>query len=475
MSRETRFLELPSREQVSLYGSSLREAVAEAPEVLALDAAFAELDYSAWEAEDPGTGAPSYPARVLLGVYIYALSLGLRSSRVIEGMCRLHAGFRFLAFGLVPDHNTLCRFRARSAEQLREAFRETVRVCQRDGLVSLARVAVDGTKLRANRGRRALAKAEAAFAEALEEAALVDDQEGEAQAAAAAAQECALMKTTAGVHPAYNVQVAVEESHQVIVAQEVTTQANDAGQLHPLLEQVQETCGAWPEQGLGDGGYFVQKDVVALEKQGVAIYVPVSAGGLGRMGWDAGVQAYRCPKGELLTFYRERDGKHVYRCVRCGRCRQKKGCGVTGRSKELHVIPEAQESLARLAARVGSEEGKIIYATRSGIVEPVFAHAKVARRFQRFLLRGREKAGAEWSLLCILHNLRKWVQHVWTPRGEAEAAARRPLASPGGAFGALRSAHWHQRALRWPDRLTAALRATRNGLASSLPVALRAA
>ncbi len=423
MSRETRYLELPSREQVSLYGTSLRQAVAGAPEVLALDAALAQLDYSAWEREDPGTGAPSYPPRVLLGVFLYAFSLGLRSSRVIESMCQLHAGFRFLAFGLAPDHNTLCRFRTQYGEQLRAAFVETVRLCQREGLVSLAQVAVDGSKVRANRSRKALAAAEAAFAQALEEAAAADDAVRQAEVSEAVAQECARMQTTAGVQPAYNVQVAVEGSHQIIVAQGVSAQANDVGQLQPLVEQVQETCGAAPEQVLADGGYFDQEQVAALEGQGVQVYVPVSETGLGRMRWEAEAQGYRCPEGQLLRFYRERQGKHIYRCTRCARCASKEACRVKGRSKELHVAPGRQACLQQVATRVASEVGQAIYAARRGIVEPVFAHAKHDRGLLRFLLRGRDKAGAEWSLHCILHNLRKWIQHGREPRRPASAAA----------------------------------------------------
>jgi len=425
MKRETRFLELPSREQVSWFGESLRQAVAEAPEVVALDAALAQLNYGAWEAEDAGTGAPSYPPRVLLGVFLYAFSLGLRSSRGIEKMCRLHAGFRFLAFGLKPDHATLCRFRREHGEQLQAAFRETVGLCQREGLVSLAQVAVDGSKLRANRSRAGLAKAEEAFSQALAEAEAVDDAERQAEVEAAAGQECALMKTTAGVQPAYNVQVAVESSHQIIVAQEVSTQANDVGQLAPLLAQAEATCGEQPGQVLADGGYFAQEQVAALEEKGIEVYVPVPEEGLGRMRWEEKEQAYRCPEGQLLRFCRERKGRRIYRCTRCGDCPSKEACGITGRSKELHVPAGTPVPLEQCARRMASAAGQAVYAARSGIVEPVFAHAKHARGFVRFLLQGRDKVSAEWSLLCILHNLKKWMQHRGEPARRAPAGAAR--------------------------------------------------
>jgi transposase len=415
MSRDTRFLERKSREQASLLGQSLREAVAGEPEVLALDGALARLDFGKLEASYPETGHPSYPPRVLAGILLYGYSLGLRSSRQLEAMCRLHAGFRYLAFGLEPDHNTLCRFRRAHPEELRQLFRESVRLCQEEGLVGLGLVAVDGTKVRANRSRQALARAEEGFAQALAEAEAADG------VVEAGGQECALMKATEGIQPAYNAQVVVDAEAQVIVACAVTSEANDVEQLAPMVAQVIANCEVLPGQVLADGGYLNQEQVTQLEEAGHRIYVPVREAGLGRMRWEEESQAYRCPEGKLLKQHGTRKGKLVYRCNQCRDCPQQGECKVTGVSKELHVAPGRQPGLEKLAARMKSEEGQAVYRRRSPVIEPVIGWRKHNGGFRRFLLRGQRGAEGEWCVVCTLHNLRCWARRVW--EGGTEAAS----------------------------------------------------
>jgi len=442
MSRDRRFLETKDREQASLYGQSLGEAVAGEAEVLALDAALAQLDFGKLEAGYPETGHPSYPPRVLVGILLYGYSLGLRSSRQLEGMCRLHGGFRYLAFGLEPDHNTLCRFRRAHGEALRELFRESVRLCQEAGMVRLGRVAVDGTKVRANRSRQAFARAEAEFAQALEEAEEVDGEEG-------AGQECALMKTTEGIQPAYNAQAVVDSEAQVIVACGVSPEVNDINQLGPMLAQVEENCGVRPGQVLADGGYLNQEQVAALEGAGQRVYVPVREGGLGRMRWEEERQAYRCPEGKLLRACGLRKGKLVYRCYQCRGCPQKAACKVTGVSKEMHVAPERQQELEWLAVRMSSEEGQAIYRKRSPLIEPVFAWRKHNGGFRRFLVRGQGGAEGEWCVLCALHNLRRWARRVGAGEGGRTPA---PSGLGGGLLEGGQALLGHLARVRWAWR-----------------------
>jgi len=353
-----------------------------------------------------------YPPRVLLGVLLYGYSQGLRASRQIDAACRFDARFRFLAHGLRPDFRTLCRFRREQAERLTLLFRQTVELCQEMGLVFLRQVATDGSKVRANRSRRALAEAERAFAVALEEAEAADTEIPADPPAAAAGpssgeEECALMKVAGeGVKPAYNAQVAVDAAHQVIVAQAVITAPHDQGQLASLLAQVEANCGAAPEAVLADGGYLNQDDLETVEQQGTTPYLPVPEQGVARMEWVEEQQAFRCPQGHGLRPYRRRKGRQIYRTTHCQGCPEAAACGVTGGAKEVHVLA-GSGALRRLATRMANG-GKAIYRDRSKIVEPIFAHFKHNRGFRRFLLRGRRGAGAEWSLLCIAHNLGKW-------------------------------------------------------------------
>ncbi|MCJ7619213.1 MAG: transposase [Anaerolineae bacterium] len=412
MSNDGRFYELLDREQERLFYPSLRRAVAGEADVLALDGAVEQLDTCALEARYRRVGHPAYPPKVILKVLIYGYSIGLRSSRDLERSCRMDAAFQFLAHGLEPDHATLCRFRRQHPEQLKELFVQTVRLCRQAGLVQLGHVAVDGTKMRANRSTRELRRA----TEAVEQA-ILEAEEADADIPAED-EECRLMKTQDGIKPAYNAQVAVDSAHQVIVAQELVAAETDYGQLPEMVEQVKENCHAPPQAVSADGGYLSRDSLEHLDNQGIATYLPVREREAEKFEWVEEKQAFRCPAGRLLTAHRVREGRQIYRTHRCRGCPLAKDCGVRGRFKEVSV-PLSETGLGKLAQRMSTPEGQAIYAQRKRIVEPVFGCFKHNRGFWRFLLRGRRRAGGELSLMCIAHNLGKWTRAAWLASDEA--------------------------------------------------------
>lgn len=93
--------------------------------------------------------APFAPA-MLLALLIYAYSHGVRSSRVIERLCRRDAGYRFLVGDDVPDHTVIARFRQRHAGRMKSVFLQVLELCREAGLIRLGLVALDGTKGKAN-------------------------------------------------------------------------------------------------------------------------------------------------------------------------------------------------------------------------------------------------------------------------------------------------------------------------------------
>ena len=427
MAIDNRFYEMQDRDTPRMFAPSLREAVAEEPEVLALEAAVGALDLSALEAQYARVGHPAYPPAVMLKVLVYGYSLGLRASRQLERACKRDDAFRFLAGGLRPDHNSLCRFRRRQAGQLPELFAQTVRLCQEAGLVSLGEVALDGTKLRANRAKATLRAAQH-LAQALQEAEAADGEEGVAEAAGES-EECAFLRTGEGIVPAYNAQLAVDGEHQVILACAVDTAANDHGHLAPLVEQVQQTCGEAPEKVLADGSYANITGIAQVEAQGVAVYVPVREPGQAQVTWVEEEGAYQCLAGHWLRPGRQDRGRVVYAYYGCRECPQRSACGVSGNSKSVRVWPE-DTPMGQVRARLQTEDGRAVYMRRKVIVEPVFGGFKHNRGFRRLLLRGRTGASIEWLLMCLGHNLRKWAQGVgltpplarmfaWLPRARA--------------------------------------------------------
>ena len=404
-THEGRFYELGDRETPRMFAPSLQQAVEDDPEVLGLDAAVERLDLRELERQYPEVGHPAYPPRALLKVLLYGYCLGLRSSRMLERACKRDDAFRFLAHGLKPDHNSICRFRRRHEKQLPELFCQTVRLCQEAGLVSLGQVAVDGTKVRANRSKRGLAAAKQAFEQALREA---EEADGEAPGER---EECEFMKTPQGVVPAYNAQAAVDSAHQVIVAQTVSGVPNDRQQLSPMVQQTQANCGSAPERVSADGSYYSRQGVAQVEGMGAHAYLPVTEPGQAQVEWVEEAGAYRCLAGHWLRPARVWRGRTIYQWAGCRGCAKKKACGVQGNTKRVYVWLESTP-VGRVRARLKTEQGQAIYAARKQIVEPVFGRLKHNLGFRRLLLRGLSGARIEWALLCMGHNLRKWVQAV---------------------------------------------------------------
>ena len=168
---------------------------------------------------------------------------------------------------------------------------------------------------------------------------------------------------------AYNCQAAVDSQSQVIVASQVTQQANDKGQLKPLIEQVRTNLHKDPKQLSADNGYYSEENVAFLAEEGIDGYVST-----GRQ-------------------------KHTDQELSAPRGR----------------IPQSATVKDRMARKLRSARGRDTYAKRKEVVEPVFGQIKQVRGFRQFLLRGVEKVSAEWDLICLGHNLLKLFRCSWAP------------------------------------------------------------
>src|SRR5208282_3667335 len=111
-----------------------------------------ELNLSAFYAayEGDGRGLSAYDPLMMTRLLLYGYSIGVTSSRRIEKATYDDLAFRYLAANQHPDHDTIAQFRQQHVEALARLFVQALRLCQRAGLVKLANVAIDGTKIRAN-------------------------------------------------------------------------------------------------------------------------------------------------------------------------------------------------------------------------------------------------------------------------------------------------------------------------------------
>ena len=403
-----------------------------------------ELDLSAISSSyRSALGQPPFDPQMMTALLLHGYVSGIYSSRRIAGATVERVDFMMIVAGDPPDFRTISEFRRRHLKELAGLFVQVLKLAEQAGLVKLGHVALDGTKIKANaskhkamsyermKKREAELEAEvgrwlkAAEAADAEEDKLCGDKRGDempawvadkakrlekiraAQAeleaeAKAAAEEAArhrqeaeqkrmaegrknsgrtpaspksepdgkaqrnftdpesrILKTKDGYIQGYNAQAAVDATAQIIVAHTLDNNGSDQAQLAPLLDGIKANLKRNPDEVSADAGY--------------------------------------CSAANLRTLGRRRINGYI----------------ATGRQKHGATSATAKRPfkpgslLARMSAKLRRAGHRSRYRLRKQVVEPVFGQIKQARGFRQFLLRGIEKAKAEWAIICTAHNLCK--------------------------------------------------------------------
>lgn len=180
--------------------------------------------------------------------------------------------------------------------------------------------------------------------------------------------ESRVMKTRQGYVQGYNAQAVVTED-QVIVAAEVTQEANDVKQLHPMLEQTEANLAAVEleeevQAVLADAGYWSETNICKADSEGPELFIATT-----------------------------KDWK------------QRKA--MRERPSPRGRIPKDLGLRDRMERKLLTQRGRCLYRKRSQTVEPVFGQVKATRGCERFMQRGLEAVASEWKLICATHNLLK--------------------------------------------------------------------
>jgi len=390
------------------------------------------LDLSAIDAVygNEKRGQPPYDPQMMTKVLVYGYCVGVFSSRRMERRLVEDIAFRVLAAGNQPNFRTISDFRKIHLKTLEGLFEQVLKIALEAGAMKVGRVAVDGTKVKANASKhkamsydrmlekekqlkaevkQLLEQAEAADAEEdkhygkdrrgdelpaelqrretrmkkIKEAKRAVEQRARDKAVAEGAEpkqakpkdkdqynftdpESRIMKGADGFVQAYNAQAAVEPDLQLIVGQTVTAAANDKEQLLPMMDVVEQQSGQRPEEVLADSGYCSEKNLEQLD-------------------------AEENPERRITGYVagdRQKHGEH----------REPSPRG---------PLPKGATRVDRMKRKLKTKAGKAVYAARKAIVEPVFGQIKQARGFRQFLLRGIDKVRGEWSLVCLTHNILK--------------------------------------------------------------------
>src|SRR5246500_5339180 len=354
-----RFVEGEDRLQGALLPHCLDDYVTENNPVRVIEAFIDELDLATLSFEGvvpETTGPPAYHPSTLLKIYLYGYLNRVQSSRRFEREAQRNIELMWLTGRLAPDFKTIADFRKDNGAAIQSVCGQFVELCRRLRLFTHAVVAIDGSKFKAVNNRDQnytvakvtgrMEQVDASIARYLRALDRADREESDiAEAKSIRLKEkiaglrrqmraLKVMEQTVQDAPdqqvsltdpdarsmatsgkgtatvGYNVQIAVDAEHHLIVAHEVTNQGYDRHQLAPMAFKAQQAAGCEHITALADRGYFNGDQVLACENTGVLPCVPKTlTSGNAKRGlftgqdfiYDAEHDHYTCPAGAKLT------------------------------------------------------------------------------------------------------------------------------------------------------------------------------
>ena len=142
------------RDQLEMYSRKLDDAIPLKSTVRFVDQVLDEIDWTTWEATyHPTLGQPAIHPRVLAGVIVYGMMVGVRSSYKLVEQLTFRIDFMWLASGWQMDNSTLCRFRHRHIGPLKNLFTQVALLVRDELNLEFQRVGYDGTRIQANNRR----------------------------------------------------------------------------------------------------------------------------------------------------------------------------------------------------------------------------------------------------------------------------------------------------------------------------------
>jgi transposase len=459
-----RFVEGVDRGQSTLFPECLEDWIGEDNSVRAIDVFVEELDLAGlgFGGVDPAaTGRPSYHPSVLLKLYIYGYLNRVQSSRRLEREAGHNVEVMWLVGRLVPDHKTIADFRKDNGSAIRKVCARFIALCRTIGLLTQRSVAIDGSKFKAvnNRDRnftrakmeRRLAQIEESVARYLEQLDTADRQEPsevlqtktnrlkekieklkeqmrrlevlKVEMLATPDQQISLTDPDArsmatsgrgsGV-VGYNVQIAVETEHHLIVTHEVTNEGSDRSQLCHVAKETKATLDMDKLDVVADRGYFNGEEIMACEEAGITVTLPKpmtsNSKAEGRFGkqdfrYVAEEDVYICPAGERLAYSYTSEEKglviHCYVTNACRHCAIKQSCT---KGKERRIKRWEHEHIIEVVQRRLDEHPEKMWQRRETVEHP-FGTIKARMGATHFLMKTLPKVATEMALHVLAYNL----------------------------------------------------------------------
>ncbi len=422
-------------------------------------------------------GRPCFKTQVFMKLYLYGYLNGLRSCRKLEKECKRNIEVQWLLCGMTPNYHSINDFRKDNPTALRQLFKVFVAFLKDIDLVGGELVAIDGTKVRANNGKKSnysqqkierhIAYIENKVEEYMQDLEAADHDEdmaekvigmvykierlkkraayyrklerslqdsGDTQISTTDPDARALLVQGQVVEICHNMQAAVDSKYNLVVATHTINQ-NDRNALSAIAKEAKENLSVNGYVALVDKGYHNGRQIQQCTEECIETIVAsptlvnsndkgtTAAYMVSKFVYNSSEDTYTCPQGETLhstgTWHEKKgDGKihyrfKAYRTPSCKTCPVQHLC--TGKSDGRRDIHRSEFAEAVEANNKRYEERQDLYKKRQMINEHIFGTIKRQWGYNHTNLRGLMKVNGEHSLIMLVYNIKRSINILGLP------------------------------------------------------------
>ncbi|WP_187658209.1 IS1182 family transposase [Flavobacterium macrobrachii] len=421
-------------------------------------------------------GRPSFDTKVFLKIYLYGYLNGIRSSRRLEKECLRNIELQWLLETICPNYHSIVDFRGDNPKALKQLFKLFVSFLKDAELITGETIAIDGTKSRAHNGKKSnfnqkkidkhLAFIEAKTQEYLTALDQNDTQEnsttvtniqqkierlkqnkinyelleeqlkatGEPQVSTTDPDARALLVQGQVVEVSYNIQSAVDDKHNLVVATH-TINRNDKNALSAIASEAKKNLNLETFTVLVDKGYHNGREIAICKDNNVTTIVAQPDQGksnengtqpeyfVTKFIYNKEENTYTCPQGATLSTigrWHKKTGRteesgymyQKYRTPTCKTCPVKSQCTSRKGGRE---IDRSQYADAVEQNHQRYQANPQLYRKRQEINEHIFGTIKRKWGYNYTNLIGLEKVNGEHSLIMLVYNIKRSINILGVP------------------------------------------------------------
>jgi transposase len=421
-------------------------------------------------------GRPSFDTKVFLKIYLYGYLNGIRSSRRLEKETLRNLEMQWLVEAICSNYHSISDFRKDNPKALKQLFKLFVSFLKDAELIAGEIIAIDGTKSRAHNGKKSnfnqkkidkhIAYIEAKVEEYLDELEKNDVKDtsvkvtniqqkierlkqnkikyelleeklkasGEPQISTTDADARALLVQGQVVEVSYNIQAAVDDKHNLVVATH-TINRNDKNALSAIAIEAKENLALETFTALVDKGYHNGRELDTCKNHNITTIVAHPDQGksnengtqpeylVSKFSYNKENNTYTCPQGQTLTTtgrWHKKTGRteesgymyQKYRTPACKTCPVKDQCTSRKGGRE---IDRSQYAEAVEQNQKRYQENPQLYRKRQEINEHIFGTIKRKWGYNYTDLIGLEKVNGEHSLIMLVYNIKRSINILGVP------------------------------------------------------------